>query len=182
MYCVRLVLTAPLACVGLILAVATPVSALTILPHHPKISHESTRLGDWRLEIAKNSFSGEVACRLRARNHKALYNAGAVGFRFKHKWNVEDAVYRIDGGEPHAWRDDLPDLIAHGAPLDRGNMENTSDGVVWVPYERLTEANTIAIEPRRDRRAVTFHFRGLAPLHEKALAQGCTPESRFVER
>lgn len=182
MYRVRLVLTAPLACVGLILAVATPVSALTILPRHPKISHESTRLGDWRLDIAKNSFSGEIVCRLRARNLKGFYSAGAVGFRFKHKWNVEDAVYRIDDGEPRAVRDDLSDLVARGVPLDRGNMENASGGVVWIPYERLAEADTITIEARSDRRAVTFHFRGLASLHDLAQERGCTPDSRFVER
>lgn len=169
------------ACIVLALAATTPTLALSFLPHHPKVTHTSTREGDWRLEVTKDSFTGEVACRLRVRNHKALYRAGAVGFRFKHKWNVDDAVYRVDGGEPHALRDDLPDLVARGVPLDRGGMENASGGIVWVPYERLSGANTIAIEPR-DRRAVTFHFRGLASLHDIALAQGCTPESRFVER
>lgn len=169
-------------CVGLALAATGPVLALPFSPHHPKITHENIRARDWRLNIAKDPFSGEVACRLRARNHKAIYLAGAVGFRFKRKWSTAEAVYRVDGGDPRAFRDDLPDLVARGVPLDRGSMDNAGGGIVWVPYERIASANSIAIEPRRDRRAVTFHFRGLASLREKALMQGCTPESRFIER
>jgi len=98
MYRVRLVSTALLLCAGAAFGVAVPASALPLLPHHPKITHESTHLGDWRLDIARDPFSGEVVCRLGARNHKAIYRASAVGFRFKHKWNTTDAVYRLDGG------------------------------------------------------------------------------------
>jgi hypothetical protein len=169
---------------GMVLLTAFPgmASAWPFVPHHPKVTTETTSLGDWRLDIAHERFSGEIACRLRSRDHKSLYRAGAVGFRFKSRWDVAAAVYRVDHSEPRYSRDDLPDLIARGVPMDRGGMDNADAGIVWIPYEHLTRANAISIEPRRDRRAVTFHFRGLVALRDIALARGCTPESRFVER
>ena len=171
-------------CGGVALVAAVPGMALAwpFVPHRPNITTEATSLGDWRLDIARDRFSGEIACRLRARDHKAFFRAGAVGFRFRSAWNVDQAVYRLDGGAPRAFRDDLPSLIARGVPLDRGGMDNASRGIVWVPFENLASANAIAIEPRSDRRAVTFHFRGLVALHEIAVARGCSPAIRFVER
>jgi hypothetical protein len=175
-------ITLPLVTALLVAVVAAfPAHADVLGPHHPRITYETTRLGDWRLDIARDPFSGGIACRLRSGDHKAFYRADAVGFRFAAKWNVAQAVYRLDGGEPRTQRDDLPELIASGTPLDRGGMDNASGGVVWVPFETLRQANMIAIAPRPDRRAVTLHFRGLIALHDIAVERGCSPESSFVE-
>ena len=161
---------------------AAPAWPWPFAAHPARIGVERARLGDWQLEIARNAFSGAVACRLRAADHKAVYRAGAVGFRFDPHWNVGQAVYRLDGGAPRAARDDLPDLVARGVPLDRGGMDNASGGVVWVAYARLAGANSIAIAARPDRGPVLFHFRGLVALHNIAVARGCTPDGSFVER
>lgn len=169
------------ALVAVIAALAGTAHA-GVVPHlGSRITHETARIGDWQLVIARNPFSGGIACRLRARDHRAFYRAHAVGFRFSSRWNVAQAVYRLDGASPRALRDDLPELIAHDAPLDRGGMDNAGGGVVWVPFDRLRGANAIAIQPRPDRREITFHYRGLATLHDIAVERGCSPESSFVE-
>ena len=36
--------------------------------------------GEWRLDVARDRFSGSVACRLRGRGGRQVYRAGAVGF------------------------------------------------------------------------------------------------------
>lgn len=177
---VALKLVAPML-TSLIALTTSPVHAGLFSPRHPRITREATRLGDWRLDIARDPFAGSIACRLRSSDHHAFYRSGAVAFRFKRKWDVDEAVYRLDGGEPRRFRDDLPDLISRGAPVDRGPLGNAEEGIVWVPYANLTMANRITIEPRRDRTPRDFHFRGLVALHDIAVARGCHPESRFIE-
>ncbi len=167
----------------LTLAVSSPASAFPLFGHkHAKLVKTRSRIGDWQLHISRNPFSGEIACQLRSQNNNAVYMAGAVGFRFKRKWNVAEAVYRLDGGPPQQSRDDVPALRALGTPMDRGGMDNASAGIVWIPFARLEGANSVAIAPLRDRRPKMFHYRGLRGLHEIAVARGCSPDSRFVER
>lgn len=171
-----------LAGAAVMLATSTPVAAFPFAGHPPRILYEKVRKGAWQLSIATNPFSGEIACLLRARNNKAIYRAGAVGFRFRRSWNTANAVYRIDGGSPRFTRDDLPDLVMRGTPIDSGNMENSSGGIVWIPFEHLLAIDSIAIQPRRDRKASTFRVPGLTELHQIALTKGCSPENRFVAR
>jgi hypothetical protein len=168
---------------GLAMTIPSPASALPLFGSKgPKIIKTKSRIGDWQLQISRNPFSGQIACRLRARNKNAFYMSGAVGFRFKRKWNVADAVYRLDGGAPQQSRDDLPELRALNTPMDRGGMDNASQGIVWIPFAKLMQANSVAIAPRRDRKAKIFHYRGLKGLHEIAVARGCASGNHFVER
>ena len=154
--------------------------AVPFIPRHPVVARHRTTIGDWRLDIARNRFSNDVVCRLRARDGHALYRGGAVGFRFPSRWDVGEAVYRIDDGPPRASRDDLPALIELRTPVDTGGMDNPSRGTVWVPFRLLVDANRVTIQPRRDRRARTFHFRGLKGLYDLARERGCVPDARFV--
>lgn len=154
-------------------------AALPILPHHPAIERHRAEVGEWRLDIARNPFSGEIVCRLRARDKRATYQASAIGFRFKKGWNVAEAVYRIDGGVPRRSRDDRPTLIALGAPIDSGPFDSPSRGIVWIPFRTLADANSVAVQARPDRRARVFHFRGLRGLMEVARARGCVSDNRF---
>lgn len=167
-----------LASCAMLAACASP--RLPLVPRHPPVARHHATVGDWRLDIAHNRFSDEITCRLRARHGKAFYQAGAVAFRFDDDWDVSQAVYRIDSGEPRRWREDLPELLRIGAPIDRGGVENAMRGLVWIPLRRLAEANNIAIQARPDRAARTFHFRGLKGLYETAIDRGCSPDSRFV--
>ena len=105
-----------------------PVSSLAA--RHGEVRHERTSLGEWRLDIARDRFSGAIACRLAARDHRALYRAQAVAFGVRDARDMDRAVYRIDGGPPRASRDDLPALIAARVPIDRGSMDNPQQGLV----------------------------------------------------
>ena len=151
----------------------------------PRLTHSHVVVGDWRLDMVRNGFSGAVACRLHTRDGRAFYVSGAVGFRFAPGWDVGEAVYRLDGaassGGPRRTRDDLPDLIAQGVPVDRGAPGNAARGIVWVPYALAAAASQIAIEPRPDLRVHHFHYSGLRSLHDMGVARGCAPEGRFVE-
>jgi len=147
---------------------------------NPPTARHREEASDWRLEIRRDKFTGEIACRLYARKHKAFFLGGAVAFRFDKDWNTGRAIYRLDGDAPRHWREDLPELIRIGAPFERGGIDNPGQGLVWIPYSRLEEANSIAIEARPDRAPVTFHFRGLKGLYRSAVDQGCSPDSRFV--
>ena len=48
--------------------------------HVPKSHME---LGNWRLTIAANIFSGEKTCHLENRKDRIIYAGGALGFRFE---------------------------------------------------------------------------------------------------
>jgi hypothetical protein len=161
-------------------ACAAPAAALPLLPKHPRVARHRTQVGDWRLDVSRNPFSGDIVCRLRDRHGDAVYQQGAVGFRFSKHWDVAKAVYRLDGGVPRAWRDDLPELLRIGTPIDTGGIANPSQGIVWIPVSRLAGVNAVAIEPRPDRRPKLFHFRGFRGLYELAVARGCAPDARFV--
>jgi len=164
--------------IALALAAPSPARAA----RHGDVRRERLTLGDWRLDIARDRFSGGIACRLAARDHFAVYRAQAVAFRFGSRRDVGNAVYRVDGGPPRVSRDDVPRLIAAGVPLDRGSMDFPQAGLVWVPLSVLRQGNSVAIEPGPGQHARQFHFRGLIALHDMAVERGCTPESRFVER
>lgn len=146
------------------------------------ITRESIRQGAWRLDIARDRFSVEVACRLRSGDGRSLYRSGAVGFRFGRDRDVREAFYRVDGGAPHAQRDDLPKLTAIAVPMDRGGPDNALQGIVWVPLDALAAGQSIAIAPQPREKPMVFALRGLVALHEIGIARGCVPESRFIER
>lgn len=170
-----------LAGIALVCAGSTPAAASLLQFDPPLITHETLRLDDWQLDLARNRFSGALACRLRARNARAMYRADAVGFRFNATRDVTRAVYRIDTGAPRVAREDLPELIAHGVPMDRGGMGNANGGIVWIPLAALRSATTVTIAPRPDHRPVTWRLRGLVGLHDLAIDRGCSPEASFVE-
>jgi hypothetical protein len=160
--------------------IASAADAVVLLPKHPRVVRHRTRVGDWRLDVARNPFSGDIVCRLRDAHGQAIYRQGAVGFRFRRSWDVAAAVYRLDGGEPRAWRDDLPELVRLGTPMDTGGIDNPTEGRVWIPLSRLSGVNAVAIQPRLDRAQRVFHLRGFRGLYELAQARGCVPDVRFV--
>lgn len=160
-------------------ALLCPAPAPARVPHG--VAHEGYHEGLWRLDVAQDRFSGAIACRLRAHRGRQIYRAGAVGFEVGAPSQI-GAAYRIDGGAPVAARNAVPRLIALQAPLDRGGMDNPAGGYVWIPFEALRSANSVAIEPRPGARPRVVRLAGLAALHDRAVARGCTPDTVFVER
>src|SRR6516165_792855 len=98
-----------------------PLLLLAGCSHHPASTPRSPAVlrstyavdgrHGWRLEVHQDGFSQEIECRLQSRDGKSIYRAGSVGFHFGRKRDVSQAVYRLDGGAPHAQRDDLPRLV-----------------------------------------------------------------------
>lgn len=169
-------LVAGLACAQLS---ACALPRIPLLARGAPIERSRTQAGEWQLKLSRDRFSGDVVCRLRTRDGKVRYQSGALAFHFSRKWDVHDAVYRIDGGEPRHWRDDLPELVKNGAPIDRGPLTNGSAGAVWIPAHLLESANRIAIQARPDRPPRVFRIGGFISMHELASARGCAPDSRF---
>ena len=168
-------------------AAAALLLLLTVAALSPAASARSatvvrhrTAIGGWRLEIARDAFSGEVACRLREARGRAFYQGGAIGFRVAHGRSAAASVYRIDGGTPRAWRDDLPELMALGTPVDTGPMADPNDGIVRIPWRVLAAANSVAIQAGPHRSPRTFRLGVVHGLRALALARGCTPDARFV--
>jgi hypothetical protein len=179
---------------GLILVwVALTIPSSTATAHSPlgaqqpppnggkhRFIHEAFRSGGWRLSITRNTFSGGIACRVKAKDGKALYRMDAVGFSFPRGWDVSNAVYRVDGAAPHRSRGDLPELIARNAPVDRGPSDHAAQGIVWIPYEALQTTRAVTIQPRPDKSPrVRTRWIGQAPRsgHRARLL----PEHSFVE-
>lgn len=156
--------------------------ARPFLLHDAEIVQAKTQIGDWILETARDPFSESQTCRLRAADHRAFYANGAVAFRLHARRDQRGAVYRLDDAAPRYVRDDLPQLLALQVPIDRGGMDNASKGLVWIPYDRLVEADKITIKLQHSNKLWEFRFRGLQLLYDIAQARGCTPDSRFVER
>ena len=167
------------ACLACAQLTACALPRIPQLVRGAPIERSKTEAGGWQLKLSRDRFSGDVVCRLRTRGGKVHYQSGALAFHFSRKWDVHDAVYRIDGGAPRHWRGDLPDLVRNGAPIDSGPVTNASTGLVWIPAHLLESANRIAIQPRPDRPPKVFHIGGFASMHELAAARGCAPDSRF---
>lgn len=160
---------------------ATPAHALFHWHERGSIRTRE-QVGRWQLEVVQSRFSGEVACRLMARNGYGFYEAGAVAFPVKRPIDANATAYRLDDGLVHWSRDDLPALIERGAPIDRGSMVDASEGLVWIPFEKLAATSRVWIAGRGTGTVSFFRLDGLRALHDLAPERGCVPDVRFVER
>jgi len=163
-----------------LIAIATHVSAKNFLQPYRAITVSFIALGDWQLRIERNRFSGNIACRLRSRDHHGVYAGRAIGFRLGKHMDTTLATYRLDGGPAHEWRDQLPELIRLGTPIDGPGLDDPTGGFVWLPLSILRDVSRIAIQGRPDRRPEAFHLRGFAGLHDTARTRGCSTDQQFV--
>jgi hypothetical protein len=171
-------------CIGMVASVVgTPAcAAMHGLHLFPKaqVTARKMSLGDWRLRVETSSFSGDTSCHLEDRRHRISYVAGALGFRFGSHVNISGAWVRVDDGAPTRWQDDLPELTWLGVPLEPASLDNPTDGIVWLPADRLEGAGRIAIQTDERKRPVTYTLNGFAKLRDAARTMGCAPERRFV--
>ena len=137
-------------------------------------------LGEWRVEIRRDSFTSRVTCRLHTRNYRMVYVPGAVGFRVGHKLDTTAAWYRVDGGEAVRWQDRYPQLIETGVPLSGPSLANPTGGVVWVPVGEVSKADIIDVQPDDRHRAKRFHMGAFALMLTAAKDNGCVPEQVFA--
>jgi hypothetical protein len=144
------------------------------------ILKQKKSLGEWRLIVEHDSFSGERTCHLRSKNKKVLFVGNAVGFRFGRHKNTLDAWVKVDGAQAYRWRDDLPELSRLGVAINGASLDAPTDGVVWLPLARIEDANRVDIQLWQGKRPKQFHFRGMAGLRDIARETGCAPDTRFL--
>lgn len=131
------------------------------------------RSGDWRLIVRRDPFAETASCRISNRRARVVWRRGALGFRFKRSLDVSDAVYRLDGGVPRAWRDDLPELVRLRVEIDGRDLRAPTDGIVWIPLGALRGVATVQVQPRRGARARAFDVRGFDDASARAERAGC---------
>ena len=137
---------------------------------------ERVALGDWRLTIEADRFSGERRCRLAARKGYVGYSRGTLAIRLPGIFDRSEAIIRVDGGAPIRWRDLIPEL----AELDPGFAGNRDARLLTVPAELMKNARTVAVSPAFGKRAQTYRIAGLDAALEQAVALGCRPDAAFV--
>ncbi|MDT0507341.1 hypothetical protein [Novosphingobium sp. MMS21-SN21R] len=145
------------------------------------MKHHRSYAAYWELLVTTDRFAATKNCRLRARNGEAFVDGAAIAFVFPKGWNTQGAIYRTGGDAPRRWREDLPEILRIGAPMDRGSVENPAQGLVWIPLRRLDGVNAIEIQPQPGKAARIFRFHGMKGLYQSALSQGCIPVSRTVK-
>lgn len=136
------------------------------------------RAGDWKLEQRTDRFTGELACRLRARGMS--YANHAVTFHFQDFVDTDNAVYRIDGGPARKFADARWELVKGGTMLNRGPSSNPMSGDVPVPASEVMGANAVSVRGNKDWGVRHYNVRGLPEALDAAKERGCTPES-FIE-
>jgi hypothetical protein len=164
-------------------ALLCSIFAAAILPTKvgaKQITTEKRNLGDWRLIVSIDRFSNERTCSLRSRNSRMVYVANVIGFRLGQDVDIVHAFFRVDDGEPHRWRDQLPELARLKVAIDGRDMDRPTDDIVWLPAPLLQDARQVAIQGRPGKRARKFRLNGFADLKEVAVGLGCAAEARFV--
>jgi hypothetical protein len=133
-------------------------------------------LGDWRLTIATDRFSGERRCRLATRKGNIAYSDGTATIRLSGVFNASEAVIRVDNGAPVRWRDLIPAL----ARLDPGFASEGAARQLPIPAELVKYARAVAVSPAFGKRARTYRVAGFDVALERAAALGCRPDAAFV--
>ena len=105
---------------------------------------ELTRVGNWRLSVHREAFTGTVTCRLTRRWME--YRRQTLIIHLPTRIDSSAAVYRIDQGAPVWVRDDQMRMARKGFALDNDNLDNPSGGLVRIPAERLVGARQVFIE------------------------------------
>lgn len=140
------------------------------------LARQRVSLGDWRLTVAADRFSGERRCRLAIRKGTATYSRGIVSIRLPRIVNLSEAVIRVNGGAPKRWRDLVPEL----ARLDPGFASDRDPWTLPVPAELLKGAPWVHISPAYGKRARGFRVAEFDSALERAVALGCRPDAAFV--
>jgi hypothetical protein len=150
-------------------------------PHPLEFGPERVRnysVGKWRLEMRTDKFTGELACRLKARGMS--YANHAVTFHFQGFVDTNNAVYRVDGGPARKFADARWALVKGGTMLNRGPSSNPMAGDVPVPADEVMGARAVSVRANQDWGVRHYDVRGLPQALDVARQQGCTPES-FLE-
>ncbi len=133
-------------------------------------------LGDWRLTIATDRFSGERRCRLTTRKGRILYSHGTAAIRLSGAFNASEAAIRVDNGTPIRWRDLIPEV----ARLDPGFASDRAAWQLPIPAGMLKNARAVAVSPAFGKRARNYRIAGFGEAIERAVVLGCRPDTVLI--
>jgi hypothetical protein len=130
-------------------------------------------LGRWQLEMARDPFTGGVACTLRS--GPMTFTTGAMTFQFSKRIDTFPALYRIDDRPAASWRSNAMALAARRVKIADETLDNPSRGQVLIPDDLLSGAHVVSIRIAANRAVTTFRLDGLAPAVEVVRATACGP-------
>ena len=137
---------------------------------------ERAVVGDWRLTVATDRFSGERRCRLASAAGNVVYRRGTPAIRLPRIPNSSDAVVRVDAGTPVRWRDLIPELVRR----DPGVLSTRDPRWLSIPLARIEKARVVWISPGFGKRGRAYRTAGLDAALERAAAFGCGSDAAFV--
>ncbi len=156
-------------------------------PHHPaakpaaRPTFQRAKLEGWTYEIWTDGFTGTKTCKLHGRDHQSgvrmSYVSGAVVFHLGHGLDPQAVVYRIDGGPPHASRDDEAPLAQHRVVMPNPVLNQSKQGLVFIPDQAIAGAKEVTIRPGPKAHLKTISLAGLDHALAAAEARGCGPEA-----
>ena len=138
---------------------------------HENAPDRRDRIGQWALDVKRDSFTGTVSCSLKA--PRMSFDRAAVTFQFSPRTETFDAVYRVDAGPALSWRISAMALAAHGVRLQNDDALNPSGGRVILPYSAVVGAKTVWIRPGPKARPRPFTIEGLSTAVAAARQAGC---------
>ena len=138
----------------------------------PKV--ERRQIGQWRLEVVRDPFTGKTRCELKAKG--MAYGPAAMTFRFTAHTDTFAAVYKIDDGPAVPWRANAMTLASRGVALQTDSLTNPSGGRVFVPTAALTGAQSVTIRTSPTAPTRTYHLDDLPTALAAAQSSGCTSD------
>lgn len=160
-------------------ALAHPRGPEGTIPHNSSAqSGHRLRFGDWTLAWERDRFTSDVTCRIDARDDRISFGGSALGFHFGRGADVLRAAFRVDEGPVLRWRDELPELARLRVAISGRDMTSPTDGIVWIPADRLRDAAFVTIQPHPRAKPRTFRLRGLDAMLAQATERGCLSHPR----
>jgi len=159
---------------GFALAAMTGLSALPVAA-----SNRLFKQDGWLLAIKNDAFTGQTTCELFSTNDHMRYQPGAIGFFVGRRRGAFEAWYRVDDGVPVRWQDRSAALIATGVRIDSLNLDDTTDGWVWIPIAEVQHARLVAVRSGERPHIHRFRVRGFAAMREAAGRLGCGTDASF---
>ena len=161
-----------------------------LLPHPPNLvtwfehsdpsrpTVERRQIGQWRLAVARDPFTGKVHCELKARG--MAYGPAAMTFFIGARADTFAAVYKIDNGPATPWRVNAMTLASRGVALQTDSLTNPSGGKVFVPTPALTGAQSVTIRVSPSARPRAYRLDDLPAAVAAAQSAGCGSDFKAV--
>ena len=139
--------------------------------HGPDLQVKHYALKGWRIDVGHDRFKNSTVCSIR--KSTVLYSHGVLTFRFGHKVDTANAVFRVDDGPLLAVGSVAVKAAGLGAPFNGPNLNNPSDGAVYIPADDVGNARQVSIKPNSKMTHRVFGLTGLSQAIEAAKGQNC---------